>query len=121
MLETRLDRTMRFAVALVLVLTACEREPEAESAQPAGIATPCALAGAAAYDSECRAVRTVADGRTLLTLNAPDGAFRRFEVAADGSGIAAADGALPARTRPDDAGGIEIAIARDRYRLPAAP
>lgn len=111
---------MRFFVALVFFLAACDREPEAASA-PAGVAAPCALGGAGAFDSECRVVRTVADGRTVLTLIAPDGGFRRVEVAADGGGIATADGALPARTRPDGAGGIEIAIAQDRYRLPAAP
>lgn len=87
----------------------------------AGIAAPCALDGAEAFDAACRVVRTVADGRTILTLNAPDGGFRRVEVAADGSGIASADGAVPARTRTVATGEIEIAIAQDRYRLPAAP
>lgn len=108
-------------IAALLLLTACEREAAVEPTQVAGVAMPCALAGAETFDGACRVVRTVADGRTLLTLIAPDGGFRRVEVAADGSGIAAADGALPARTRADGAGGIEIAIAEDRYRLPAAP
>lgn len=104
-----------------LLLTACGSEAADDPVQPEGTAMPCALAGADAFDGQCRVVRSVADGRTLLTLIAPDGGFRRVEVAADGSGIAAADGALPARTRVDGAGGIEIAIAQDRYRLPAAP
>lgn len=85
-----------------------------------GISAPCALAGAAAFDSVCRIVRTAVGGRTVLTLNAPDGGFRRVEVAADGSGIVAADGSIPAATRGDGVGGVEIAIGADRYRLPAA-
>lgn len=112
---------MKVAFVMLTLLAACGREPDVEPTQVAGIGAPCALGGAEAFDSECRLVRSVVDGRTILTINAPDGGFRRVEVAADGTGVTAADGALPARTRADGAGGIEVAIAQDRYRLPAAP
>lgn len=107
-------------LTVLLLLAACGRDPAPEATQAPGIAVPCALGGAEVFSAECRVARAVVDGRTVLTLIAPDGGFRRVEVAADGSGIAAADGALPARTRADGAGGIEVAIAGDRYRLPAA-
>lgn len=110
---------MRVVAALVL-LAGCERGQDPEPAQVAGIAAPCAIGGAAEFAGTCRVVRTVAGGRVVLTLIAPDGGFRRLEAAADGRNIAAADGAEPARTRPAENGGIEVAIARDRYRLPAA-
>lgn len=107
-------------VAALLVLAGCDRAELSTPEQAVGSAIPCAIRGASDFTVSCQIVRSVASGRTLLTLIAPDGGFRRIEVAADGSGIAAADGAQPARTRPDGAGGIEVAIAGDRYRLPAA-
>ncbi len=110
---------MRICLFIIL-LAACGREEAAEPVQVAGIAAPCALEGAETFDTACRVVRTVVEGRTVLTLNAPDGGFRRVEVDADGGGIVAADGSVAATTRGQDAGGIEIAIAGDRYRLPAA-
>lgn len=110
---------MRFPTALLL-LTACGG-PDAPEAPPvAGVSSPCALAGAAEFSNRCRVVRSTVDGRTLLTLNGDDGSFRRVEVGADGAGIVAADGAQPARVGRGPGGEIEIAIARDRYRLPAA-
>lgn len=121
--ESGLGRTMRtcLSVVLLLLLGSCGGERAVDPTPVVGITVPCALAGATAFDSACRVVRTAVGGRTILTLNAPDGGFRRVEVAPNGSGIAAADGALPARTRTGGAGGMEIAIAQDRYRLPAAP
>lgn len=112
---------MRSVVALLLVLPACDREAATRPAPRAGIAAPCALSAAAEFTNDCRVVRTVVDGRTVLTFIAPDGGFRRLEVGVGGSGIVAADGAIPARTRADGKGGVEVAIADDRYRLPATP
>ncbi len=111
---------MRTCLPVLVLLGSCGRERTADATPVVGIAAPCALAGATAFDSVCRVVRTAVGGRTVLTLNAPDGGFRRVEVAPDGSGIVAADGSVPAFTRGDGAGGIEIAIGGDRYRLPAA-
>lgn len=56
---------------------------------------------------------------TVLTVNAPDGGFRRLLVASDGRGVVAADGAEPAVVTPLDTHTIEVAIGGDRYRLPA--
>lgn len=92
--------------------------PEQADAAP-GARAGCALDGADAF-ADCTVQRTSREGETTLTLIAPDGGFRRLAVAADGAGITAADGAEPARVGTGPAGEIEIAIARDRYRLPAA-
>lgn len=107
-------------IAVLALLVGCERPEVSKPDEPVSYAIPCAIGGAADFSGECRVARTVAEGRVVLTLIAPDGGFRRIEVAADGGGVAAADGAEPARTRRETNGEIEVAIARDRYRLPAA-
>lgn len=107
-------------VPALLLLAACDAAKTPEPEKLVGVAAPCAVAGAAEFTSTCRVARAVVEGRTVLTLIAPDGGFHRVEVAADGSGVAAADGAEPARTRRGTNGEIEVAIAQDRYRLPAA-
>ena len=59
-----------------------------------------------------------AQGR-IITLRGPDGGFRRLLITRDGRGVIAADGAEPARVTPLSSDRIEVAIGRDRYRLPA--
>ena len=78
----------------------------------------CAVAGAAAFARECRVEQSRVDGAPILVVRHPDGGFRRFEVMADGTGLAAADGAQAAEVdlRED---GIEVAVGTDRYRFPA--
>ena len=49
----------------------------------------------------------------------PGGGFRRFVVAGDGTGVAAADGAEPAMVTIIDDDRIEVAIGGDTFRLPA--
>lgn len=110
---------MRLPLVLLL-LAACDRSPSAQGqAQAPAVRAGCALDGADAF-ADCTVQRTSRERETTLTLIAPDGGFRRLAVAADGAGITAADGAEPARVRTGPAGKVEITIARDRYRLPAA-
>jgi hypothetical protein len=58
------------------------------------------------------------DGLTL-TLRSPSGSFRRLLVTKDGRGVVAADGVEQAAVTPLGTDRIEVAIAGDRYRLPA--
>lgn len=58
------------------------------------------------------------DGRAVLTLTRPDGGFWRLEANADGTGIAAADGAARVRVEAI-AEKVAVEIDGDRYRLPA--
>lgn len=104
---------------LLFLLAGCGPAEVADD-PPTGTRLSCALAGAAEFGPGCRVVRSAVGGRPLLTLIAPDGGFRRVEVQANGAGIAAADGAEPARVADGSGGEIEIAIGADRYRLPAA-
>lgn len=115
---------------LPLVLTGCDAAPSASekaaTARPAARgAAPganrilCARAGAGQLEPVCRLGRTASAEGLVLTLRHPDGGFRRLLVTSDGRGVIAADGAQQARVRIVGSSEIEIALAGDRYRLPA--
>ena len=80
-----------------------------QSAEP----LECAVDGAVKFDRGCRIEQTEA----LLVLHHPGGGFRRLRFA--NGGVAAADGADPASVAVLPDGRTEVAIAGDRYRLPA--
>ena len=79
----------------------------------------CARAGAAAFERICTIERSDGAQGRIITLRGPDGGFRRLLITRDGRGVVAADGAEPARVTPLSPDRIEVAIGRDRYRLPA--
>lgn len=110
---------MRYFITAALFLASCEA---GESPPPPrdSVLVSCALAGSDGFARSCRAVRTARGEGSQLTLSNPDGGFRRVLVSADGAGIVAADGAEPARIVRVSGGEVEIAIANDRYRLPAS-
>ena len=104
---------------MLIALAACHRNDPRAAEQRADAAAPhfpCAQ-GTAPLRPDCTAERTRTDAGWVLTIRHPDGHFRRLLVHNDHS-VTAADGAEPATATP--AGGeIEVAIAGDRYRLPA--
>jgi hypothetical protein len=110
-------------IPLAAVLLASCGDPQ--SAQQAAAAADgadlveCAVDGAAAFERACRIERTSGAEGLTLTLRAPSGSFRRLLVTTDGRGVIAADGADPAIVTPVSDARIEVAIAGDRYRLPA--
>ena len=106
----------RLAAALALLLAGCGREGDAVDPNAPKIA--CAKGGAALAPG-CTVDWLRGDGGLMLTLRHPDGAFRRLLVTTDGRGVAAADGAEPARVTVVEPGEIEVAVANERYRLPA--
>ncbi len=108
----------RISSAALLLLAACS--PGASGAPPPDPDSliECALAGAAAFARDCAVERSREDGGLFLVVRHPDGGFRRFEVLTDGHGLAAADGAEPARIALHGEG-IEVAVGADRYRFPA--
>ena len=113
--------------ALLLLLGSCG-DPDAateralargqEQADEAGL-VDCAVEGAAGFERACTIERLSGPEGTSLVLHHPSGGFRRLLVASDGRGVVAADGADPALVSilADDR--IEVAVAGDRYRLPA--
>src|SRR4051812_34405865 len=56
----------------------------------------CAIAGGP-FAHACTVERTAGKDGLTLTVRAPSGSFRRLEVTGDGRGVAAADGAEPAK------------------------
>ena len=79
----------------------------------------CALDGAAEFQRSCVVDRDESEAGLVLTVRHPDGAFHRLLVTKDGRGVVAADGAEPAKVSIVGGNSIEVAIADDRYRLPA--
>jgi hypothetical protein len=96
---------------------AAQNGPAAE--QKSGLPIDCALAGAAAFARDCTVEQSGTGNVVVLTLRHRDGGFRRLRVTQDGHGVAAADGAQPASVSIAGDRQIEVAIAGDRYRLPA--
>ncbi len=117
-------------VAIGLLLAGCggsdapdQPQSVAEAAAPAPGAPDgrilCAPPGEAEFRRMCAVERAVDAKGTVLTVRLPDGGFHRLRVAADGRGIAAADGAALAIVRTRGAV-IEVEVGGARYRLPAA-
>ncbi len=79
----------------------------------------CALEGAPRFERVCAVERSSGPDGLILTVRSPGGSFRRLLVTTDGRGVVAADGADPAAVTLLGDQRIEVAIAGDRYRLPA--
>ena len=117
-----------FALAAMLLAAACGdsgqatqeafAEADARAAEDGRI--DCAVEGAAELGRVCTIERISGGGEVSLVLRHPSGGFRRFLVATDGRGVAAADGAEPATVSVIADDRIEVAVAGDRYRLPAS-
>lgn len=116
----------------LLALVACSQQPEASQSDPLAAAEAqarsrladsgriyCAVGGETEFRPDCSLERTQGNDGLILTLHHPDGGFRRLLVTGDGRGVIAADGAEPAVVTPVSRGVVEVAIASDRYRLPA--
>lgn len=121
------QRPMRLVLASLLLLAACsdpnEATNEALAASEEKAADDgrilCAPEGADSFERVCVLERVQAPEGTTLTIRHPDGGFRRLLVTTDGRGVVAADGADPAVVTVVENDQIEVAIAGDRYRLPA--
>lgn len=123
-------RTCSAAAFAVLVLAGCsEPTPDAQviaNVERAAAATAendgrilCAVDGATDFQRSCTVDRNETDAGLVLTVRHPDGAFHRLLVTRDGRGVLAADGAEPAKVSIVGSNSIEVALADDRYRLPA--
>lgn len=120
-----------FAIAAFLILAACgageenagdslfAAEAEARSGAAESGLVHCALADAADFAPDCRIEREETADGLVLTMRHADGGFRRLLVTRDGRGVVAADGAEEAEVSTVSPREIEVAIAGDRYRLPA--
>lgn len=116
---TRTSKSVcKLLMALAVSLGACGQQPIPESEAPKGDPIACSEAGVGLAATCTLEVMQTREG-LALTVRHADGAFRRMIVPRDGHGVVAADGAEPAVLRVLNAAAIEVAIGRDRYRLPS--
>jgi hypothetical protein len=114
---------MKRIAFLLLLLGSCgdgadEANPPLATDPAKAERVECAVGGEA-FAPACTVERAMsADGLTL-TLRSPAGGFRRLLVTKDGRGVVAADGADQAVVTPIGPNRIEVAVAGERYRLPA--
>ena len=117
-------------VAALFMLSACgsdkpDNSKLAEAEQKAAKSAEedgrvlCALDGATVFDRSCTMDRLSGQNGEEVVLSRGDGGFRRLRMIPEGGGLAAADGAEPAKQAIVDDGLLEITIGNDRYRLPA--
>jgi len=114
----------KLALLALLPLAACgdsnSADERREAGAPAGAEkVDCAIDGAPGFERACAVERSTGADGLVLTVRHPNGGFRRLQVTRDGRGIIPADGAESAVVRILDDAHIEVAIGRDRYRLPA--
>ena len=108
----------RRAAALALLVAGCGSDPAGDAADPDAPKIACAKAGAEPAPV-CTVDQVRGEQGLTLTVRHPDGAFRRLLVTTDGRGVVAADGAEPAEVSVAESNEIDVAIAGERYRLPA--
>ncbi len=109
------------SILLAVALVSCGDHGGEDQARPdaaPGERIACAHSGAP-LSRTCTVDRKRGEGGVILTIRHPDGAFRRLLTTDDGRGIIAADGAQRASVSVVDGGEVEVALAGDRYRLPA--
>jgi hypothetical protein len=119
----------RSAGLLILLLAGCDGGPdngaladaEARQAKEAAIEgrIDCALEGAKLFDRTCTIEEMSGADGTVLVIGRAGSGYRRLAIATDGRGVVAADGSEPAKVTIVGDDMIEVAVGRDRYRLPA--
>ena len=104
---------------LLLPLAACQSaEPQNATVEADG-RIDCRIGNDDQFQRFCSVERERTEQGTLLTVRKPDGGFRRLLATRDGRGVVAADGAEDAQVTIVGENLIEVAIAGDRFRLPA--
>jgi hypothetical protein len=116
-----MTRRLPALLAPALLLAACQKPPPDPVVEAAARAptVSCALAGAAAFGTGCTIEKIVSPDGLALIVHHPDGGFRRLTVTTDGRGVITADGSETATVTIVDPDTIEVAVDKDRYRLPA--
>ncbi|SFG04184.1 hypothetical protein SAMN05518801_10667 [Novosphingobium sp. CF614] len=102
---------------LPFALAACSSQSEPPPVAAGDEHIACAVAGSAQLAPVCSVERSERQGKLTLVVHHPDGAFRRFDVMTDGTGLAVADGAEEGMTRLVG-GKLEITVGADRYVFP---
>ena len=111
---------MRWSVLALLALGACSEgaseAPKPTEAVASAEKIECALGPGMGFVRDCTVERSLEGGVHKLVVRHSDGGFRRFEVNAENT-IVAADGAEPAQVAVS--GTIaQVSVGEDRYRIP---
>lgn len=102
-----------------LLLAACKAAEQKVATLDDDGRIDCKIASDSQFQRFCTVERDRTDQGIVLTVRKPDGGFRRLLATRDGRGVAAADGAEAAEVTIIGENVIEVAIAGDRFRLPA--
>ncbi|MCT2399353.1 hypothetical protein [Novosphingobium mangrovi (ex Huang et al. 2023)] len=102
---------------MVLFLAACSSSSEPPPVAAGDEHIACAVGGSAELAEVCSVERSEKDGKLTLVVHHPDGAFRRFDVKTDGTGLVVSDGAEEARMTLVD-GKLDVTVGPDRYVFP---
>ncbi|MEO7247649.1 MAG: hypothetical protein ABIW31_04275 [Novosphingobium sp.] len=121
-------RIILAALPLLLSLSSCSKSgagtagegQSAPAAEKTDNHVPCALGGAAQFAPVCTRDQLHQGDKEIWVLHHPDGGFRRFQIIANGTRIATADGAFEVQAKRMG-GDLEVRVGDDRYRFPAAP
>ncbi len=101
----------------LLMLAACSSNAAPPETAEGAEHIACALGGDKAFKPVCAVERAQSDGKLVLIVRHPDGAFRRFDVLGGGQGLALSDGAETAAVAMAGAD-LEVAVGLDKYRFP---
>lgn len=107
----------RAALLSLLALAACSSNAAPPDTAEGAEHISCALAGNQAFKPVCAVERAQIEGKLVLIVRHPDGAFRRFDVLGGGQGLALSDGAETAQVKMAGSD-LEVTVGPDRYRFP---
>ena len=108
------------AAAAVFVLVACNRGEAQPQANEGARRIECAQGEGSEFAPACLVEQITGEEGSEFIVRHPDGAFRRFRISQDRSGMIAIDGADEAvNTASGDPPVHEVRVGPDRYRFPA--
>lgn len=113
-----LNLSKGLCISLALSLAGCSSHNDASADKAGQDRIACAVGGSRELADVCTVERSERDGKLTLIVHDPDGAFRRFDVMTDGTGLAVADGADKAQSKLVN-GKLDITVGDDRYVFPA--
>lgn len=109
---------VKLAPLACLLLAACSGSEEPSPVALAREHIDCAVGGEPELRPACTVERVERDGALTLVVHHPDGAYRRFAVTRDGTGVTTIDSAAPPKVRLAGER-LDVSVGTDRYLFPA--
>lgn len=108
-----------FLAIAMLSLVSCRGEAQPQAAEGAA-RIECSQGEGSDFGADCLVETVVGEEGSEFVVRHPGGAFRRFKIASDRSGMIAIDGADEARNAlVGNPPVLEVTVGTDRYRFPA--